>query len=121
MARGKKTGGRNFKKGQGGRKKGAKNKVPGSFKSSVKALYEEIAAKAPELLHNAIVKGLKAAPPKSYQYLQLGAYYIDGKPAETVNIRPDLSGLTDDEIQQLELLRLKIDRKGVPPEGAGTS
>lgn len=112
MAKGKKTGGRNFKKGHHrGRPKGAKDKVPRSFKASVRRVYEELGSSDPTLLMDAVRRGLKAAPPKSYQYLQLGAYYLDGKPVETVKLRPDLSGLTETELTMLERLLEKANAR----------
>lgn len=106
MARGKKTGGRNFTKGdpRAGRPKGSRDKIPRSFKTSVRALFEEVANQKPDLLKSTIERGLKAAAPKSFQYLQLAAYYIDGKPAETIKVQPDLSKLTDEELESLEKL-----------------
>ncbi len=40
--RGRKTGGRDFKKGEGGRPKGAKNKVPWSVKAEVKEVLRKM-------------------------------------------------------------------------------
>ena len=58
MALGRKTGGRNFKKGQGGRKKGAKDKVPRSLKvrleGSIKAIYEALVREEPQMFIDAI-------------------------------------------------------------------
>jgi len=82
MALGKKSGGRNFRPGQGGRKKGSRDKIPRTFKASVKAIYEEIASNDPGIIRRAIVRGLSAPPPKSFPYVQLGAHYLDGKPTE---------------------------------------
>lgn len=107
MAKGKKTGGRDFKKGEGGRQKGAKDKVPRGFKRSIRALYEQLADEQPETFRKALEDGLKAKAPASFQYLQMGAHYLDGKPAETVTIRPDLTGLSTEEVQVLERLLSK--------------
>lgn len=104
MARGKKTGGRDFKKGQGGRKRGAKDKFPRSFKASIAAVINEVAVEDPALIKSCIVRGLKAAAPKSFAYLQLAAAYVDGKPAETVNMNLDLSRLTTKQIEDLRTL-----------------
>lgn len=100
MARGKKTGGRNFKKGQGGRKKGAKDKVPRTFKGSIRALYVELANERPELFRAALERGLKSASPKSFPYLQMGAHYLDGKPVETVQLL-DPSTLSTDTLRRI--------------------
>lgn len=87
--RGKKTGGRDFKKGQGGRKKGSRDKIPRGFKQSIRYLYEELAKAQPELFRSALVRGLKAAAPKNFPYLQMGAHYLDGKPTESVRLTGD--------------------------------
>lgn len=104
MARGRKTGGRSFKKGNRGRPRGAKDKFP---RGSIKAIYVGLAQGRPELFGRAIVAGISAKPPFSFQYLQLGAYYIDGKPVETIRVQPDLSKYTPDELLLLERLIAK--------------
>jgi hypothetical protein len=71
---------------KGGRKKGSKDRVPRSFKGSIKKIFEEIASEQPELIYQAVEKGLKAPAPKSFPYLQLVTAYIDGKPMEAVPI-----------------------------------
>jgi hypothetical protein len=68
----------------GGRKKGTKNSIPPTLKASVKAIYKELSEKKPELFRKAIEDGIQAKPPYSFQYLQLGAHYLDGKPADKV-------------------------------------
>lgn len=108
MAKGRKTGGRNFKKGQGGRKKGSKDKVPRSFKASIKAMYERLALEEPQLFEGAIKRDLKSRRGSvAFQHTQLAAYYLDGKPAETIKVRPDLSKYSDEELAQLEKLLAK--------------
>lgn len=107
MVKRRKTGGRDFKRGNPGKKKGAKDKVPRSFKASIRVLCEQLATDDPDLIRRALVKGLKAAAPKSFQYLQMFAHYQDGKPAETVNMRPDLSGLNEQELRIWEQLMQK--------------
>lgn len=91
MAIGKKTGGRDFRPGEGGRKKGSKDKVPRTFRASVRAIFAEIASTKPKVIRKAIVKGLKASPPKSFPYLQLGALYLDGKPIEQADYSAGMS------------------------------
>lgn len=108
MAKGKKTGGRNFKKGQGGRKKGAKDKVPRSFKASIKNIYERLATEEPELFEGAIRRDLKSKRGSvAFQHTQLAAHYLDGKPAETIKVRPDLSKYSEAELEVLERLIAK--------------
>ena len=66
-----------------GRPRGAKNKLPGG---SIRATCQWLANERPELLHDAIMRGLAAGPPKSFPYVQLAAYYLDGKPVERVQV-----------------------------------
>jgi hypothetical protein len=96
MARGKKTGGRNFTKGdpRAGRPKGSKDKIPRTWKGSIKAIFEAISSEQPELLRDAMVKGLKAKAPKSFPYLQLAVHYIDGRPRQAI----ELTGADDKPI-----------------------
>lgn len=69
-----------------GRPRGARNKIPGSFKASVRDVFEQIATADPELVKAAILRGLKGTPREAFAYVQLAAFYLDGKPADTVNI-----------------------------------
>lgn len=107
MARGKKTGGRNFKKGQGGRKPGAKDKVPRSFKRNVEAFFREVHTTHPDLLFAAVVRGMKAAPSVSIRFVELWLNFVHGKPPQTITVAPDLSGLSEDELRAWEGLMLK--------------
>jgi hypothetical protein len=100
MARGKKTGGRNFAKGQGGRTKGAKDKSPRGFKGSIRALYQEFMSGGPDLLRIVLERGLKAAPQKSFRYFQLAAYYLDGKPKDAIEVI-DPSRLSTETLKQI--------------------
>ena len=84
-----------WRKGQGGKPKGAKDKLPRSFKASVAAIFAEVASADPGLIRSAIEKGLKSSPPRSYQYLALAGAYIDGKPKDVIqHENPDGSALT---------------------------
>jgi hypothetical protein len=105
MAIGHKTGGRDFTpEAPGpGRPPGALNKVPPTVKASVRAVFQDIVADEPTLIRDAILKGLHAPPPKSFPYLQLAAAYVDGKPADKLQVR-NYDRLTDDELAMLEHL-----------------
>ena len=112
MARGKKTGGRDFKKGQGGRKKGAKDKVPRGLKAkiagSIRSMYEALLKGEPELFENRIRRDLKkGSGAVGFHHVQLAAYYLDGKPAETIKVRPDLGKYSDEELAVMERLVAK--------------
>lgn len=102
MAVGKKTGGRDFRPGQGGRKKGSKDKIPRSVKASMRAIFEDIATNDPQVIRDAMIKGLTAPPPKSFSYLQLMAHYLDGKPAERPAPSAATTGLPESFLQNLE-------------------
>lgn len=80
-----------------GRPKGSKDVVPRTFKGTVKRIFEEVATENPDLIHAAIVKGLKAPAPKSFQYLQLLTVTIDGREAQAIpleQIRDFLRSMT---------------------------
>lgn len=66
-----------------GRKRGSRNFVP----SSVRGAFLHLADVAPELFEQAIRKDLMAKPPRSFPYIQLAAYYLDGKPVERVMLQ----------------------------------
>jgi hypothetical protein len=66
-----------------GRKRGSRSFVS----SSVRGAFLHLADVAPELFEQAILKGLKAKPPRSFPYVQLAAYYLDGKPVERVMLQ----------------------------------
>ncbi len=102
MAVGKKTGGRDFQPGQGGRKKGSKDKIPRSVKASMRAIFEDIASNDQEVIRDAMIKGLTAPPPKSFSYLQLMVHSLDGKPAEHPAASAAASGLPGAFLQSLE-------------------
>jgi hypothetical protein len=87
-----------------GRPRGAKNKLPGG---SIRATCQWLANERPELLHDAIMRGLAAGPPKSFPYVPLAAYYLDGKPVARIQFhanarmlfvasRPELGASLDD-------------------------
>lgn len=125
MAKGKKTGGRDFKKGNGGRKKGAKDKVPRGLKAkivgSIREMYEALLTGEPELFEKRIRRDLqRGGGSVGFQHVQLAAHYLDGKPVETVNVRPDLSQLTTEEIALWEQLMSKAHRKPNEPTPGGT-
>jgi hypothetical protein len=111
MARGRKTGGRNFPMGNPGKPKGAKDTVPRAFKGSIRVLYQEFISGRPELFRIALERGLKAAPPKSFPYFQLGAYYLDGKPRDSIEVI-DVSKLSTETIKQI---LKELDETSSPP------
>jgi hypothetical protein len=67
-----------------GRPKGSKDVVPRTFKGTIKRIFEDVATENPEVIHAAILKGLKAPAPKSFAYLQLMTVTIDGREAQAV-------------------------------------
>jgi hypothetical protein len=70
-------------------------------KASVKRILKDIVGTQPELVRDAIIKGLSADPPRSFPYIALAAAYLDGKPvdAEPPSERiVDLSNLTGDQL-----------------------
>jgi cystathionine beta-lyase family protein involved in aluminum resistance len=75
--------------------------VPRTVKASVRAVFADIVATEPALIREAILKGLRAAPPKSFAYLQLCAAYVDGKPADNLQVVRNFGQFTDDELADL--------------------
>lgn len=84
-------------------------------KASVKRILKDLVGVQPELIKDAIIAGLLAAPPRSFPYVALAAAYLDGKP---IDAEPpaehivDLSHLTRDQLLQRALgiaRRLQID------------
>ena len=86
MARGTKTGGRPFTKGNPGRLKGAKDRVP---RASIRGAIRAVAAKDPALFETILRKGLGLAAPSNFRYLELCAHYLDGKPTQAVAFDTD--------------------------------
>lgn len=116
MAKGRKTGGRNFKKGQGGRKKGAKDRVPRGLKAkingSIRAMYDALLKEEPALFERAIRRDLGSSRGSvAFQHVQLAGYYLDGKPVETVRMI-DITKLSDDTLRRI------LEETGAHPAGS---
>lgn len=71
---------------KGGRPKRSKDKVPRGVRGSILAIAQHIATNNPEVIRKALINGFAARPPHSFPYLQLVAAYIDGRPAEKLEI-----------------------------------
>ncbi len=70
-------------------------------KASIKRIMVDLATTQPELFRDAIIAGLLADPPKSYPYLALALYTIDGKPVDAEPVSQpiaDLSELSKDDL-----------------------
>lgn len=73
--------------GSPGRKKGSRDRVPRSFKASIKTMYERLAKTEPELFEGAIRRDLQNRRGiAAFHHVQLAAYYLDGKPKEHVEL-----------------------------------
>lgn len=71
-----------------GRPKGSPNILPASVKDAIR----DVVQQHREDIEQAMLRGFKSGPPKSYGYLKLAAEYMDGKPGETVDLK--VSGVT---------------------------
>ena len=69
-----------------GRPKGRKNKLPAD---SIRAMCKWLAEERPEVYRDAILRGLRAREAKSFPFVQLAAYYLDGKPVERLLVQAD--------------------------------
>ena len=78
MARGKKTGGRNFPKGSPGRPKGAKDHVS---RKGIREMFENIAARSGSLVEVGIERRLTKGEAR---LVELAAAYLDGRPVQRV-------------------------------------
>jgi len=89
MARGTKTGGRDFKKGNRmskGRPKGSKDKIPRTFKASVALLFQELGEEDRERWKAAIQRSMRLGGRTAFPYFQMAAHYLDGKPADRIQV-----------------------------------
>ena len=89
MARGTKTGGRDFKKGNRmsrGRPKGSKDKIPRTFKASVALLFRELGEEDRDRWKAAIQRSMRLGGRIAFPYFQMAAHYLDGKPADQVDV-----------------------------------
>jgi len=90
MARGTKTGGRDFQKGNRmskGRPNGSKDKIPRAFKASVALLFRELGEEDRERWKATIQRVMRVGGRAAFPYFQLAAHYLDGKPADKVNVQ----------------------------------
>lgn len=96
-----------FAKGNAGRPKGAKDLIPNGrvVKASVKAIAEEVAATEGLTIRKAIKDGIKGGPRFAHNYLRFVAEYVDGKPADTLNVGHSFN---EDELAQA---KDRLDRK----------
>lgn len=81
----------NLKRDAGpGRPKGSKNRFPRSLKASVVRVLEAVVSDDPELVAQAILRGLRGKPRESFPFVQLAAHYLDGKPKESIDLNGNL-------------------------------
>ena len=82
---------RPFAKGNPGRPKGSKDKVPRGLKASVRAVCEKIASSNVSDIERAILNGIRNGGARnSIMYLRMVAEYVDGKPRETIDVNADV-------------------------------
>jgi hypothetical protein len=86
VARGKKTGGRSFAKGNPGRPKGSHDKIPRTVKASVKAIFEKLAVEDRDAWERALKRTMRKGGAVAFPYYNLAAAYIDGKPVTRVQV-----------------------------------
>ena len=91
--------------------------------ASVKKIMRDIVGVRPDLIRDAIIEGLQAAPPRSFPYIALAAAYLDGKPIPAgppIDGREDLSSLTRDQLLTRALCvaqRLQAEEQSVASGG----
>ncbi len=112
--------GRPFKKGQGGRPKGAKNRVPSEVKASLKAIYEELAIEDRDQWKATIRRIMRRGGRDSFAHFQLAGYYLDGRPVERVEMAKGQEVLIIDTFSAREEAKKKYPEEfqESPPPGA---
>lgn len=76
-----------------GRPKGRRNTVPGSFKASIRGLYEKLAKEEPALFEAAIRRDLSnRRGTAAFHHVQLAAFYLDGKPKDRIEHSGEVGG-----------------------------
>lgn len=76
--------GRPFQKGNPGKPKGTKDKVPRGARKSIVEMYRNILARSGAKIELAAERRLLKGDPKALEQL---AAYIDGKPAQEIRVR----------------------------------
>lgn len=74
-------------------------------KASIKAIAEEVASTEGTTIRSAIMSGIKGGPRYAHNYLRFVAEYVDGKPADTLNLSHNFN---EDELAQA---KDRLDRK----------
>jgi hypothetical protein len=75
-----------FLKGNPGRPKGAKSKIPRTITDTIKQIVGDIIKEESLTLRRAFVNGVRSGPHTAHQYLKLIAEYNEGKPKEQLTI-----------------------------------
>jgi hypothetical protein len=105
-----------WKKGEGGKPDGAKDIVPRSFKASVKAVYEQIVADEPDILINAIRRGLAERNAKArFPYVRMLAE-LQGELRQQIDLNATVT--VDDE--RLRLIHTELERLAASHAGRRT-
>lgn len=78
--------GRPFQKGNPGKPKGAKNRLPRGFKASVKAIFEELGAEHRGEWVGSIRRAMKQGGNVGFRYIEIAAAYLDGRPVQRVSL-----------------------------------
>ena|SRR5690242_11089920 len=110
MARTKTT----WQKGQGGKPPGAKDTVPRSFKKTLLAVYEDIQSSEPDIVRDAVRKGLRGRPKEAFNFVKLYADLM-GELKQKVELSGNVT-VSDDQLadirQQLDELAAQHARGG---------
>lgn len=75
-----------FKKGNPGRPKGSKNKLPRSVMQTMREICEKIISSENTTLRSALMRGVRSHPRFAFNYIRLLAEYNEGKPKETLDL-----------------------------------
>ena len=70
------------------KKRGQYNQVFPLAEASVKKLLEEVVTENPERIRKTVRRGISRGGSVGFQYVQLSAHYLDGKPPVKLQLEP---------------------------------
>jgi hypothetical protein len=94
-----------FKKGNPGKLPGTRNSIPTSVKASIRTILEEVALTEGGTVRSAVMAGLRGGARNADRYIRLVAEYVDGKPADTLNLNNQIKD------EELAGAKSRLDRK----------
>jgi hypothetical protein len=99
-----------WKKGEGGKPKGAKDLIPRSFKATLLSVYEKVCSDEPELIERAVMSGLRSRRPKeAFPFVKLYAE-LRGELKQVLQFQDAPPLLVVDQLTAEDIAQLKRER-----------